>query len=183
MGITSGRAYTVGDVMRAGPCQEYTEVRVLALWAERERLTVREIAALEIPYHHRCWALVELCLDDRARRLFACDCAEDALGRVPELDRRFADVIEVARKYAEGATSTEALLAAGIVARDIIMEGELAIREAAWDAAWAVRCTSRESAKFAAKAAAWDGARSISQPDTWDRFLSWAVAYAEGVRP
>lgn len=179
----SVRAYTVADVMRARPCAEYPEERVRSLWAGKEGLAASDIAALAIPYPHRCWALIELCLDDRTRRLLACDCAEDALGRVPELDRRFAAVVEVARRYAAGEMSVEALLAAGIVIRDIILCVEGTLSDAAWNAAWAVRHTTRASAKYAVKGAVWDGALSVSALDTWDRYLSWAVCYADRTRP
>jgi hypothetical protein len=62
---------------------------------------------------------------ERSARLFACDCADEALKLVKEPDPRSIEAVRVARLYAIGETSKENLAAAWAAAR-----------AAAWDAAW-----------------------------------------------
>jgi hypothetical protein len=158
---------TVDMVMAANPCAEYPLSRVEVLWAGRESLTPREIAALEIPEDDRLWALISRCLDERQQRLFACDCAERALTLVGSPDPRSVEAIRVARMYAAGDATKEQLAAARAAAWD-------AARAAAWDAAWAAARAARDAAWAAAWAAAWDAA--------WDAQIQIAVEYAEGAR-
>jgi len=51
------KRYTVDDIMALRPCSEYTRSRVEELWAGRDGLTAREIAALDIPIKDRTWVL------------------------------------------------------------------------------------------------------------------------------
>ena len=131
---------TVDMIMSARPCAEYSRSRVEDLWSGREALTAREIAGLEIPIDDRLWALISCCLDDRQRRLFACDCSEIALGLVTHPDPRSVEAIRVARLYAVGEATAEKLDAA---------------RDAAWAAAGA-------AAGYAARDAAWENQLKIA---------------------
>jgi hypothetical protein len=87
--------------------------------------------------------------DDRAARLFACDCA-DRVVRLTGPDERSAAAIAMARRFADGEATDEELAAAWAAARD-----------AAWAAAWA-----------AARDAAWDAARDAAR----DAERSWQNA-------
>ena len=85
---------------------------------------------------------------DKALRLFACDCAEEACRVANHTDERSLNAIRVSRLYAEG-KATKGKLAA---ARDAAWAAAwAAARDAAWNAAWA-----------AARDAAWDAARDAT---------------------
>ncbi|MHB8533391.1 MAG: hypothetical protein ACYDC2_11795, partial [Solirubrobacteraceae bacterium] len=101
-------------------------------------------------------------------RLFACDCAERALGRERaagrEPDARSWKAVAVARTYAEGqATALEldaARDAAWAAARDAAGAAAWdAARAAAWAAAWAA---GRDAAWAAGRDAAWAAARAAA---------------------
>ena len=85
--------------------------------------------------------------NDRTARLFACDCADEALKLVKQPDPRSIEAVQMARLFAAGEASLEQLAAA----RD-------AAWAAAWDAAWAA---AWDAARAAARAAArtWQTAR------------------------
>ena len=173
---------TVDMIMSASPCAEYSRSRVEDLWAGREALTAREIAGLEIPADDRLWALISCCLDDRQRRLFACDCAEIALGLVTHPDPRSIESIRVARLYAVGEATAEQLSAAWAAAW---AADRGAARASAWASAWDARAAARDAARSAARAADWASAWAYA----WDARaaamaaqLQIALEYAEGTR-
>ncbi len=155
----------VDAIIGAGPCEEYTRDRVADLWDGRDGLTPREISELCIPVEDRLWALIYVVLNDRQRRLFACDCAERALQRERDNDRepdpRGWAAIEAARKHAVGAATAAEMSAAGSAARS-------AAGYAAWSAA-------ESAAESAASSAARSAASSAEQ--TWQ--LVRALKYAE----
>jgi len=70
---------------------------------------------------------------DKEARLFACDCAESVLHifevKYPD-DKRPRECIEVARRFANGAATTEELDAAGEAAREAAGDAERAKQEA-----------------------------------------------------
>ena len=76
--------------------------------------------------------------NDRAARLFACDCAEKALELIEKPDQRSIEAVRVARLYAIGEATDDELAAA---------------RDAAW---YAARAAARDAAWYAARAAAWE---------------------------
>ena len=126
---------TVDMIMAANPCAGYPRSRVEALWAGRESLTPSEIAALEIPAEDRVWALISCCLDDRQRRLFACDCAERALAVVDTPDPISVEAIRISRLYAAGDATDDQLAASWAAARAAARAASwAAARAAAWDA-------------------------------------------------
>jgi hypothetical protein len=158
---------TVSDIMAAEQCDDYTR-EVVAEVVEDE-ITAEQCAALDIPIEDRLWAIIYVWLDDRQRRLLACDCAERALlreraaGREP--DERSWNVVRVARAYARGGATDEELAAAWYAAGDA--------SGAAWSAAWyAAGDASGAAAWHAASAAAWAAAAAERQ---WQ--LSRALAY------
>ena len=84
--------------------------------------------------------------NDRSARLFACDCADEALKLVKEPDSRSIEAVHVARLYAVGESTNEQLDAARASARAAARDAAgaaarasawAAARDAAWDAAWA----------------------------------------------
>ena len=92
--------------------------------------------------------------NERTARLFACDCAEDALQYAdPKHHDTVAATIAVARRYADGQASKKELAAA---------------RAAAWAAAWAAADAARDAAWAAARAAAWDAAWAAARDAAWD---------------
>src|SRR3990167_2638597 len=51
------QTWTVAQMIALRPCAHYDRDRVTALWAGLDRLTLREIAGLEIPPTDRMWAI------------------------------------------------------------------------------------------------------------------------------
>ena len=104
---------TVDEIMALNPC--YSRERVESLWAGRDAIDATEIAALEASALDRLWALIHACLDERSRRIFACDCADRAILRQREVghepDPRSLDAVSVSRRFAAGLV-TRAELAA-----------------------------------------------------------------------
>jgi hypothetical protein len=95
-----------------------------------------EIAALDIPAGDRLWAILSVCLNDRSRRLFACDCADDALARVAEPDPRSVVAVAVARRFATGlatAAELDAAKAAATGAARAAAMGAAMERYRSWD--------------------------------------------------
>ena len=99
--------------------------------------------------------------NERNARLFACDCAEDALQyAVPDARETLECVIYVARCYADGEATLTKLAAArdaaGAAARAAARAAAGAAEAAAWDAAW-------DAARAAAWDAAWDAAGAAAR--------------------
>jgi hypothetical protein len=105
--------------------------------------------------------------NEQTARLFACDCAEDALQYADPKDRdTLAATIAVARRYADGQATQKELAAAGDAARDAAGDAAgaaagaaardaagAAARAAAWAAAWAAAgAAARDAARAAARA-------------------------------
>lgn len=94
--------------------------------------------------------------NERTARLFACDCAERVLylfeARHPD-DGRPRKAIEIARRYAEGKATVEALDAAWAAAEDAAGAARATAREAAWAAAGAAWAAAEDAAWAAADAA------------------------------
>jgi len=109
------RRYTVDDIMALRPCSEYTRSRVEELWAGRDGLTAREIAALDIPIGDRTWALSCLLGDSRpvARRI-----ALDVIDRwkAPEIMRRYLETGDEDVRIAAWSAAVSAFGAAASVA-------------------------------------------------------------------
>ena len=150
--------FTCADIMSWGPCEAWPESRVrAALRGLPRNMTAEDVLRRDtIPAEDRLWVVLrEECLDPRTLRLFACSSAQRALereraaGREP--DPRSWAVVDVARRFAAGETSTEEL-------------------DAAWDAAWAAgaaagaaaRCAGAAARDAAWAAAAGDAARSAA---------------------
>jgi len=105
---------------------------------------------------HEARLLRQLNWDDRAARLFACDCAERVLAVFEEQrpnDGRPRRAIETARRYADGKVTSKELRAAGDAAWAAADAVRAAAKAAVWDAAWDAAWTT---AGDAAKAAGWD---------------------------
>lgn len=114
------------------------------------------------------WSL-RTCEDERAVRLFACDCAESVLHffekEYPN-DNRPRKAIEVARKYADGDATLQELDEACVAA--------CAASRCAEDAEW---YAVRDAAWYAARAAAWSAERDAGDA----AYAAYAVAgYAWG---
>ena len=139
--------------------------------------------------------------NDRAARIYACDCAEHVLGLFEKgypADKRPRKAIETARLFAEGKASKQdldaawaAAWAARVAARDAAWAAraaaEAAAEAAAWDAAgaaagdaaWAARVAAWDAAGAAAVAAAWDAAGAAAGAAAWAaRVAAWDAAGA-----
>ena len=53
------KTWTIDEMMAMRPCKQYPRERLGQLWAGRARLSVLDIAALDIPAADRVWALLE----------------------------------------------------------------------------------------------------------------------------
>lgn len=122
-GIMNKMRVTVDDVMLWGPCPEYSEERVRALFGRRKYMTASQILDLEIPAEDRIWAVLhEELLTDTQLRMFACDCAERVLrherrnGNEP--DGRSWAAVRVSRRYARGLATDDELADAQAYAMD-----------------------------------------------------------------
>jgi hypothetical protein len=108
----------------------------------------------------------------RVLRLFACQCAANAMRLLPRKDRdpRSLAAIRVARAFANGEATPEELAAARAAAWDAAWDAAgAAARDAAWDAAWA-----------AAGAAAWAAAGAAQEKALTKALLSLAPKAALG---
>lgn len=137
------KTWTVEEMLAEGPCERYTEQRITELWAGRERLSLREIADLEIPPEGVVWVAcrpgaitpeqVRAWLVDRvvarAVRNHALRCG------VPEVERWAVQWLS-----GEDRTAAAAWAAAW------------AVRDAAWDAAWDAAAAAVRAAAWAARA-------------------------------
>jgi len=101
------------------PTNAWTPAWVAKLWKGRETLTVHDVAALKADARDRLSLIIEYFLDDRRRRLLACDLAEQAMAQAGDADARFLFAISVARAYADGAASLERLEEAKEAARRV----------------------------------------------------------------
>ena len=116
--------------------------------------------------------------NDRAQRLFACDCAERVLplfeNESPD-DKRPRLAIETARRFANGEATQDELRAARAAAG-------AAARAAAGAAAGAI---ARNAAGAIARNAAWDAARNAAwaaaSAESWD--AAWDAARDAGTEP
>ena len=156
---------TVEKVFETDPCESWTRERIEALIAPRKYvLHGTALRDSRVPIDDRIWLGIAL-LDDPRRRLFACDCAERALGRERdaghEPDPRSWAAVEVARRYARGEATDEELAAA---------------RDSAWTAAW--DSAAWASARNSARTAAWDSARDSIWTAAWAaaRDSAWTAA-------
>ena len=145
---------TVDQVMYEEPCYERDHVE--QLWAGRDALTAREIAALDIAGHDRLWALVRLDVPDRLLHTFGCDCADAAIEAAKsqgvQIDQRSRHAIAVKRAWIDGRATDAELTAAGAAARAAV-KGDAA-RAAAWAAsrdAWAAAAAAAKDAWAAAE--------------------------------
>ena len=146
--------YTVDDVMKWRPC--YSRAKVKKLFGRRRSVTLVDmLSSGELSDHDAIWCACRA-MDDRQRRLFACDCA-DSVVRLTT-DPRAAVCIAVARRYADGLATGEELRAAA-------------------DAARAARAAAYAAYAYAARAA--DAyADAAAYADAYAADAAYAAAYA-----
>ena len=157
------KRYSVADILAWNPCERYTEQSLGTMFGRRKSVSLVDILSADISDEDAIWAAYHA-MDDRQRRLFACDCAESVLPLAN--DPRSTDAVRVARLYAYGMATEAELAAAWAAASD-------AAGAAAWDAAW-------DAARAAARAAAWDAARAAARAAAWAAAwdaAAWAAAW------
>ena len=141
------KTITLQEALSAGAC--YNAEQIIDLFGDRTELSVKDIAALEIPDADKVWAFTRPHFLDTKEKVirFAVFCAEQCVeifeAQRPD-DKRPQAAIEAAKAWLESPSDESVEAAANAAA--------WAVRDAAmrayWAAAWAVR--------DAASAAAWD---------------------------
>ncbi len=142
------KTWTVQEMIAERPCKEYTEARLLELWAGRGALAVNDILNLDIPAADKVWVLCRpdvMTPEQRARWLGTI--VERAIRRVlgksnvPKWERwaeRWLSGEDRTRKSAEAAAE--------------------AATRAAWAEAWAA-----EASAWAAVEEAWAEAAAVEE--------------------
>ena len=163
------RLYSVADILAWHPCERYTEQSLGEMFGRRKSVSLIEILSADISDDDAIWAACHA-MDERQRRLFACECAESVLHLAN--DPRSTEAVRVARLYAYGMATDAELDAAWAAARDAAWAAAGAAAGAsAWDAAWAAAGAAARAADRAAWDAAWDAGA-----DAWD--AAWDAARA-----
>jgi len=116
--------------------------------------------------------------NDKTARLFACDCAEYALGFVKNPDPRSVEAVRVARLFAIGEATNEELDAASVAASAAAWPARDAASAAAWPAAGVAASAAAIAAASAAARATWDAAKATARDaratwDAWDAARAW----------
>jgi len=182
--------YTVDDVMKWQPC--YKREEVIGLFGLRRAVTLVDILSSgELSDADAIWCACRA-MDDRRRRLFACDCAESVVHLAT--DPRVAECIAVARRYVDGLATGEELRAARAAARAAAYAYAAAAARAAAayaadaayayaaDAAYAARAAAADAARAAAADAAYADTAYAAYADTaYAAYAAYAdTAYAAG---
>lgn len=159
---------TIDDVLSHNPCDDYDTECLEELYAGREALTPREIAALNIPAAARLWALIHCGMTARQLRLFACDCAT----RLTAARDALLKAIQVARIYIAGNSDTETL-------RDAYAEAASVHHSAAYIAYAAATAEDPACANFAFETALFAAAAAAKAGDERKWQLRRALQYCE----
>ena len=152
------KTITLQEALSAGAC--YNAEQIIDLFGDRTELSVKDIAALEIPDADKVWAFTRPHFLDTKEKVirFAVFCAEQCVeifeAQRPD-DKRPQAAVEAAKAWLESPSDESVEAAANAAA--------WAVRDAAmrtyWAAAWAVR--------DAASAAAWDAVRDAASAAAW----------------
>ncbi len=134
---------------------------------QQETWTAEDVLKLpkeEVSSQDKLWLVLrEDFLSARTLHLFACEVAEQALGKIENPDPRSIEAIRVKRLWIDGKATTEELDAAEAAS---LAAALAASRAAALDAALAAsRAASRDAAWAAAWAAARDASRAASRDE------------------
>ena len=170
------KTITLQEALSAGAC--YNAEQIIDLFGDRTELSVKDIAALEIPDADKVWAFTRPHFLDTKEKVirFAVFCAEQCVeifeAQRPD-DKRPQAAVEAAKAWLESPSDESVEAAANAAA--------WAVRDAAmrayWAAAWAVRDAASAAAwdavRDAASAAAWDAARAAAMRAYWA--AAWAV--------
>jgi len=100
---------TLETVLATLPANSWMAKQVAKAWRGRGALTVDEVATLKVDVRDRLWVILAHFLDERRRRLLACDLAEQALTQAGDADPLCLEAIRVARAYANGEASADRL--------------------------------------------------------------------------
>jgi hypothetical protein len=158
------KTVTVDQVMAWHPCANYTREVVAELFAGRDALTARDIAALDISAEDRLWALLHPeFLTEAEMHEAACVYAEKVVHLCD--DPRARAAIDAKRAWLRGEISDDELAAARAATR------------AAW-AAWAARDTGGAGAAWAVWAAA--GVAGAARAVWAAAWAAWAARDAGG---
>ena len=170
------KTITLQEALSAGAC--YNAEQIIDLFGDRTELSVKDIAALEIPDADKVWAFTRPHFLDTKEKVirFAVFCAEQCVeifeAQRPD-DKRPQAAVEAAKAWLES-PSDESVEAAANAAAWAVRDAEM---RAYWAAAWAVRDAASAAAwdavRDAASAAAWDAARAAAMRAHWA--AAWAV--------
>ena len=130
------KTFTIDDIRQLGPC--YDPARYLP---EDWSGTALDILAVEdCPSEDRLWVVLhDEWIPSRTMRLFAVQCARQALALVGNPDQRSVAACDVAERYANGQADDKELATASDAARAAASAtawaaARVAARDAAWDA-------------------------------------------------
>lgn len=164
-------AITPENILSWGPCEDYTESCIRAIYGARPSLSPAEVLDLDIPVPDRLWAVLRPeVLGYHDLRLAVCDIAARTLPLYEAQysgDDRPRHAIETARRYAIGEATAEEL--------DAARGGAWAAAEVAWAAAawsaWHVAVAAAD----AAEVAVWEAAVAVAGHARTARAAAWAA--------
>jgi len=142
--------FTIEDIQKLKPCEEYTREKLENLWEGKESLALREILELTIPIDDKNWVMPRLISNSEIvikwARLCAHEAKKHAASAADRADARSARYARYARYAAEYARS-----AANAAADAAAEYARSAARSAAY---WTAYYAADEYARSAANAAA-----------------------------
>ena len=96
-----GKMYTIEDIQKLGPCEEYTKEKLKELWEKKESLSRRDILKLDIPINDKNWVIPRLVSVDTVVK-WAQWCATEAKNHAARAARS-AYYTDTAAWYADAA--------------------------------------------------------------------------------
>ena len=165
----------------------YPQDRIREMFGKKKSISIKNLVDMDISHDDKIWAVSKFSwFTDKQKRLMACDFAEMCLdnfeNEYPD-DKRPREAIEVSRRYANGAATTEELEAASeaaSAARSAARSEAASARSAAESARSAARSEAASeaasAAASAAESAAWSEAASAARSAAWS--AAWSAASA-----
>ena len=128
------KTFTIKDLQKYEPCEDYTPERIAELFAGRESINMLDVLEMDIPPEDVVWIFSrdKLAATEHQQRQFALMCALSVLDLFEAArpgDNRVRECLETVERHLRGEATDEELNAAG---------------ETAGETAWATRAAARE---------------------------------------